>query len=97
VRGLLPCPAPELLIITMPYQACPGGMCKAFPLHMHKFLPSLAEPGELPRRALCTMSDLDASNPASCGPCMAEFKGFVPGGSACCEAENLAVCPRAWE
>lgn len=54
-----------------------------------------AEPKQLPT-TLCSQSTLD-STPPSCLKCIERFNGIIPGGAACCNANNLAQCPRSWD
>lgn len=44
---------------------------------------------------LCSLSVFDG-DPPSCRMCLKHNNGIVPGGAACCWAENLASCPRIW-
>jgi hypothetical protein len=44
---------------------------------------------------LCSLSWLDGE-PPPCYFCQDPHEQMVPGGAACCWAENLSVCPRVW-
>jgi hypothetical protein len=44
---------------------------------------------------LCSLSWFE-SEPPPCYFCQDPHEQMVPGGSACCWAENLSLCPRVW-